>query len=326
MSSGYIKLYRSIQDNPAWTAEPFSRQQAWIDLLLLANHAPSFVRIAGRKIEMERGQLAWSIVNLANRWQWSSGKVSRFINELKTMHQIEHQNKVVTSVITIVNYDRYQSNDVSDDRPDGRPDGDQIDDQTATRRWTDKKVQEGTRMERIRNTPLPPLNGGNEIELFSDSPILKKMQPSWTPESGWKNIDPATIARWSEAYPACNIERQLKVMNEWLLANPERSHKQKWLRFISNWLKRDQERGGDKMSNQCNKTPPRGIVALSVGIQNDDRPSGWWKNYISTLYAQNGTAKIDELLSIKQFKDLPLSVQQDCNREFTKSQQDDLKY
>lgn len=89
---------------------------------MLANHRDGFVRIAGRRIDVKRGQLAWSIVNLANRWRWSKGKVLRCLNEWSDDRQIEHQNIVVTTLITITNYDTYQSNDTPDDTPDRSPD------------------------------------------------------------------------------------------------------------------------------------------------------------------------------------------------------------
>ena len=39
---GWIKLHRSISDNDLWTSEPFSRGQAFVDLILLASHKDSF--------------------------------------------------------------------------------------------------------------------------------------------------------------------------------------------------------------------------------------------------------------------------------------------
>jgi len=35
---GWIRLYRKMQDNPLWTSEPFTRGQAWIDLLMIAGY------------------------------------------------------------------------------------------------------------------------------------------------------------------------------------------------------------------------------------------------------------------------------------------------
>ena len=34
MSKGWIKLHRSMFDNDLWTAEPFTKGQAWIDLIV----------------------------------------------------------------------------------------------------------------------------------------------------------------------------------------------------------------------------------------------------------------------------------------------------
>ncbi len=87
--------------------------QAWADLLLLANHKEGFVRKRGIKITIARGQVGWSERQLAERWGWSRGKVSRFLEELEDLEQVEQkngpQNINVTSLITIINYDKYQS-------------------------------------------------------------------------------------------------------------------------------------------------------------------------------------------------------------------------
>ena len=250
MNNGFIKLYRAIQDSPAWTSEPFTRCQAWIDIIMLANHRSGFVRIAGRRIDVKRGQLAWSIVNLANRWRWSKGKVLRCLNEWSDDRQIEHQNIVVTTLITITNYDTYQSNDTPDDTPDrspdrapdGTPDGHQT---VHKQEW--KEWKECTR---IRNSPLPPLEGGDEVSPVSpkfDSPS-KRIQ--WAPKTGWNGIIDYDIEGWTEAYPACNVKRQLKAMEQWILSHPERAKKKAWMRFITGWLAREQERGGDMRGGQ----------------------------------------------------------------------------
>jgi hypothetical protein len=34
-------------------------------------------------------------------------------------------------------------------------------------------------------------------------------------------------------------------MHQWLLSNPQKAHKKAWRRFVTNWLSRAQERGGD---------------------------------------------------------------------------------
>lgn len=53
---GWIKLHRTLTMHELWTAEPFTRGQAWVDLLLLANHRPGHIRKRGILVEVERGQ------------------------------------------------------------------------------------------------------------------------------------------------------------------------------------------------------------------------------------------------------------------------------
>jgi len=108
---GWISLHRRLAQHELWTSEPFSRGQAWVDLLLLANHKDGFIYVRGNKINIKRGQVGWSEHRLAERWQWSRNKVRKFIKDLEEEQQIKPQKNNVTSVISIVNYDKYQQNE-----------------------------------------------------------------------------------------------------------------------------------------------------------------------------------------------------------------------
>jgi len=94
--SGWIKLHRKLQSNPIWLSEPFTRGQAWVDLILLANHSKGFLRARGVRVDVERGQIGMSHVKLSERWTWSRGKVKRFLNELEMDQQIVQQNNNIT--------------------------------------------------------------------------------------------------------------------------------------------------------------------------------------------------------------------------------------
>ncbi len=130
-NNGWVKLHRKLADNELWLSEPFTRGQAWVDMLLLANHAPGFVRRRGIIVKVERGQVAWSQEALARRWNWSKNKVRRFFAELSARSMISRQHAEITtkpkkepknapksapkktsvnSLIYIENYDRYQGN------------------------------------------------------------------------------------------------------------------------------------------------------------------------------------------------------------------------
>lgn len=107
-------------DTDGYLHEPFCRTMAWVDMLMLANHAPNSFRNKGRRVTVERGQLGWSQVALADRWKWSRGKVIRFLNELENDGKIEQQKNFTTSLITILNYEAYQGDDTADEQQTGQ--------------------------------------------------------------------------------------------------------------------------------------------------------------------------------------------------------------
>ena len=120
---GWIKLYKKIADGPDWLSEPFTKAQAWVDLLLLANYKVGHIRKRGILVEIQRGEVGLSQRSLAERWKWSRGKVLRFLDELKTRQQIDTttvpQNPHLSGLIIIINYDKYQTDGTTDGTTDG---------------------------------------------------------------------------------------------------------------------------------------------------------------------------------------------------------------
>ena len=63
------------------------------------------------------------------------------------------------------------------------------------------------------------------------------------------NIDIEDMAGWKDAYPAVDVDQQLKEMREWLLADPSRE-KSNYKKFINNWLSSEQSKAAGKPSYQ----------------------------------------------------------------------------
>ena len=103
--AGWVPIPRDLLSDDLWLAEPFTRGQARIDLYGLARHAPGHVRLKGVRIDLQRGELAWSEQSLADRWRWSRGKVRRFLAELVAERMIVQRPNNVTSIIAVTNYD-----------------------------------------------------------------------------------------------------------------------------------------------------------------------------------------------------------------------------
>lgn len=137
--SFWIKLYKSTAESPYWLSEPFTRGQAWVDMLLLTNSSNGFIRKQGIRIELSRGDLGWSEVELAARWKWSRGKVRRFFDELEEDGMIARKKGSETDrrkfIITILNYSKYQDGNIQDGTGDDTSDG------QATDRRRYKKIE-----------------------------------------------------------------------------------------------------------------------------------------------------------------------------------------
>ena len=131
---GWIKIHRNITENPMYFSEPFTRMQAWIDLLLVANYRDSVIYVRGNKVDVKRGQIAKSQDFFATRWKWSRGKVIRFLDELQKCGQIVQQKSNVITLISVVNYEYYQQ--------DGTTDEPQTDSRQYNKRTTDGTTDE----------------------------------------------------------------------------------------------------------------------------------------------------------------------------------------
>lgn len=105
---GFIKVFRSIQDNWLWSEKPYGKGQAWIDLLLEANFADAKRLINGEIITFERGQVYKSQTEFAHRWGWSRKKVTAFLKVLQSDGMITIKSTTKGTTITIENYELYQ--------------------------------------------------------------------------------------------------------------------------------------------------------------------------------------------------------------------------
>jgi len=119
--SGWIKLHRKITENPLYFSEPFNRSMAWIDMLLIANHSDNYFFKRGIRVEVKVGQIGYDLDTLGKRWQWSRGKVERFMQMLENDNQIVRQKTNVTTLISIVNYKEYQCDSKADSKPNRKP-------------------------------------------------------------------------------------------------------------------------------------------------------------------------------------------------------------
>lgn len=109
---GWVKIHRDLLDNELWGDKPFTKGQAWVDLLLLANHKEKNVLIGNHTELVERGSFITSELKLMERWGWGRKKVKLFLNFLESQKMIERNANNKRTAITIVNYGFYQDCDL----------------------------------------------------------------------------------------------------------------------------------------------------------------------------------------------------------------------
>lgn len=110
--NGWISLHRSIQNHWLWEEKPFSKGQAWIDLIMLANYEDKKMPYKGEIITCKRGTVNLSISFLAERWGWGREKTREFLKLLESDKMVTVNATKHRTTITIENYRAYQNTDL----------------------------------------------------------------------------------------------------------------------------------------------------------------------------------------------------------------------
>lgn len=216
-SKGWVKIYRSMMDHRNYDSEPFCRPMAWIDLILLANHKTGSFRVRGILVTIERGQVGYGLDELAERWQWSRGKVERFMRELEIEGEIVRQKNNVITLITIVNYEDEQANNKAGDNTDGQ--------QTVKQTEANKNVKNDKNVKKgVKNKIL-----FRESEIFDPKAFM--------------------MAFFGTEWEALNtdLEYYYNSALNWSDSNAEK--KVDWVATVRNWMQKDRRDGKLKTIN-----------------------------------------------------------------------------
>lgn len=108
MKQGWISIHRQLQSHWLWDDKPFSKGQAWIDLLLLANHSEKTIMLGNELIEVQTGSFITSELKLMERWGWSKTKVRAFLDVLQKDNMIVKKTDRKKTTIIIENYSNFQ--------------------------------------------------------------------------------------------------------------------------------------------------------------------------------------------------------------------------
>lgn len=215
MQTGFIILQRKIIENWLWLSEPFSKAQAWVDLLLMANHAEGIFFVRGVKIVIKRGCVGKSEESLSQRWKWSRGKTRAFLKMLESEQQIKQHKSNILGTIEIINYDLYQK---LDNKRDNRKTTERQQKDTNNKELTIIKEEEINVPDFINKNLLKKFfDFRHSIETtkkpFTDNAkelIIKKLQEFEQKQSGFANkaLENSIENSWQGVFEPKNDKQQ----------------------------------------------------------------------------------------------------------------------
>ena len=109
----YYLIQRKVVTDTLYYLEPFTKWQAWNDMIRMANYDTGEIKDGQEIIKLNRGEFCHAENHLASSWKWSRGKVRRFLEWLEKDERITVRKTVQMSghpriVVFVAKYDEYQ--------------------------------------------------------------------------------------------------------------------------------------------------------------------------------------------------------------------------
>lgn len=165
-----------------------------------------------------------------------------------------HQTKYITEKQQL-----QESNGIYSLSDFGIPDGNQLVDNRDTQVRLGKDSLDKNRLDN-NITSNVILSGAETAPAPNTAPDASGILLSLVDKTDY-DVPLSKIEEWKEAYPAVDIEPELKKMSAWLNANPSRKKTRRGInRFINTWLSREQDKGGRyRVSNYNGQNGGNGI-------------------------------------------------------------------
>ena len=110
-----------------------------MDLVMMVNHEDKKVLFDGKMVVVKAGQKITSVRKLSERWHWSKDRTQRFLVLLESEQMIIKESDHNRTLLTIVNYGKYQGQCDSD--KDSDKDTHKDSDKPQTRNIRNKEIK-----------------------------------------------------------------------------------------------------------------------------------------------------------------------------------------
>jgi len=219
MSDGWITLHRKLKGSSFY--KDSQAVHLWVHLLISANHKECEI-IRGNKVyKIKRGELLTGRKLLSSETGINESKLQRLLKVFEKCHMIEQQTTNVNRLITVINYDQYQTSEQ----------------QTNSKR---------TASEQQVNTNN---NVNNDNNVNNNKNKQKIILPDFVDPELWKDF--MEIRRKNKA---ANTPRAIKTLINILEQNQSQANSMLTRSIVNSWKSLFPEKNKD-----TNKTPNHGI-------------------------------------------------------------------
>jgi|9_EtaG_2_1085328.scaffolds.fasta_scaffold04496_6 DNA replication protein DnaD len=219
MSDGWITLHRKLKGSSFY--KDSQAVHLWVHLLISANHKECEI-IRGNKVyKIKRGELLTGRKLLSSETGINESKLQRLLKVFEKCHMIEQQTTNVNRLISVINYDQYQTSEQ----------------QTNSKR---------TASEQQVNTNN---NVNNDNNVNNNKNKQKIILPDFVDPELWKDF--MEIRRKNKA---ANTPRAIKTLINILEQNQSQANSMLTRSIVNSWKSLFPEKNKD-----TNKTPNHGI-------------------------------------------------------------------
>lgn len=223
--TGWVKIHRSLL-NWQWYSN-LNVCRVFLHLLLSAN----FEERNWQGQVIKRGQVVKSLQNLASETGLTVKQVRGALDKLKRTNDIEIKGHTAFSLITVVNYNKWQDAEDTEGQTNGTPEGTQKADEGQTEGKQSGK-QRAT-LKEVKNKEI------KNISLNSSA-----AEKTYKFKGAVISLDSGDYQKWEEAFPNINLYAELVSRDDWLATQSEDIQK-KWFPSTAQYL-----------GNRNKKSPP----------------------------------------------------------------------
>ena len=252
---GFISLHRTLLDSMIFSSQ--TGLKIWIWLLLKASYRKRHVSLKIGKgettVTIERGQLLFGRYKAEEELNIDGSTIYRWIKKLEENEMILLQSNNQYSIITICNYDTYQSENINDEQPMSNQRA--ADEQQMNSRRTADEQQANTYNKDNKVNKVNKDNNIDTIKSFDFKKAFIDLDVDVKILEDWLKVRKTKKAVNSEtAFNGIKkkMEASGKSFNECVTISAEKS----WAGFDVEWLKEKQT----KYNNSANITKLKGEI------------------------------------------------------------------